>query len=429
MKPGRRIISFLAVLMVFCCSFINPYPATAVSWAGLQIATTMETHLYDNSDGLMINIADIPCGEVVSITLNNQSTNLYYSASYNGKTGIVLKSAFPADVSTAYNYGVRARRQTYLYHSPDESKGRFKTYSCGIGIEAISDLGQFYSVKDGNYYGYVKKADCYDARLTTTVKVYSGTKLYKSPNENMIIGNVSRTGLISVIGKSGDFVLLSSGINVLGYARSTDIIAGIGSGGGGDIAIYNSPACTDSCGVLNGTCFVYEENTICYKISREKNTDPYYYVKKSDVTPYSFLLWSELVTVIPDPVETPVPIQPTTPSGGSSSTGTTSVNINRYDFGTQTSGGIKLKVQINGKETEVLLGLNNFTYSYDTPETVYATTAYSLRKGPEGSYGTCGRVRKGQALTIIGRDRDWLIVDLGNSKSGYILEGMTTQVR
>ena len=241
-----------------------------------------------------------------------------------------------------------------------------------------------------------------------------------------IKGTVSTAGYVDPVGVYQDFVLLHSNnaAELLGWVKKSAVIAGIGVANGFEVIRYTNPACTTSDGLVSGPVYVYEQNDTSFTVSVNMNAAPYFYIKKADTT---FYPWSDLPAMIPDPVDTPTPTQPTAPSSSSSSAGTTNVSINRYDFGTQTNGGIKLKVQINGKETEVLLGLNNFTYSYDTPETVYATTSYSLRKGPEGSYGTCGRVRKGQALTIIGRDRDWLIVDLGNGKSGYILEGMTGQ--
>lgn len=142
------------------------------------------------------------------------------------------------------------------------------------------------------------------------------------------------------------------------------------------------------------------------------------------------LLYKDLTEVTPDPEpDTPAPKPPASdkpsPSNSGGNGGSGGISVYNYNFGVETNAGLKLKVKINGKETEVLLGLNNFTYAYAIPETVTAISGYNLRKGPEGSYGTCGRVKKGQALSIIGRDRDWLFVDLGDSKTGYILEGMT----
>ena len=107
-------------------------------------------------------------------------------------------------------------------------------------------------------------------------------------------------------------------------------------------------------------------------------------------------------------------------SGGSSGGNVTIIN----NFGISSGEGIKLKVNINGKETEVMLTLSNFTYTYDVPVQATTVCAYNLRKGPDASYGTAKKVKTGAEITIIGRDRDWLVADIGGGKVAYIPEGM-----
>ena len=114
--------------------------------------------------------------------------------------------------------------------------------------------------------------------------------------------------------------------------------------------------------------------------------------------------------------------------GGNSGNNTppvTVINNTNNNIGKTTDDGIKMTLKINGKETEVLLALNNFTYDYSEPETVTATTRFQIRKGPDGVFGDIRSTKKGEKLTIIGRDGRWLKIDMGNGKIGYILEDMT----
>jgi uncharacterized protein YgiM (DUF1202 family) len=46
---------------------------------------------------------------------------------------------------------------------------------------------------------------------------------------------------------------------------------------------------------------------------------------------------------------------------------------------------------------------------------------------PNAAFDTYRNVRKGTQLTIIGQDREWLKVDMGNGKIAYVLEDMTTR--
>ena len=135
-------------------------------------------------------------------------------------------------------------------------------------------------------------------------------------------------------------------------------------------------------------------------------------------------------TITPRPTFRPWPTPDPNPGGGgggSSDTPTVVVVDDGGSLGKTTDEGIQMTLKINGKETEVLLALNNFTYDYTDPETVTAITSYQLRKGPDASFGNYTHVKKGAQLTIIGRDGRWLKVDMGNEKIAYILEDMTTK--
>lgn len=144
------------------------------------------------------------------------------------------------------------------------------------------------------------------------------------------------------------------------------------------------------------------------------------------ITPTPRPSYTPSPTRTPRPTKTPAPQPGGDPNpGGNGGNDTPGILPVGDNFGTPTDEGIKMKLKINGVETEVLLALNNFTYDYSTPEIVTTITSYQLRKGPDASFGTYQRVKKGAELKIIGRDGRWLKVDMGNGKVAYILEDMT----
>ena len=83
-------------------------------------------------------------------------------------------------------------------------------------------------------------------------------------------------------------------------------------------------------------------------------------------------------------------------SGGSASSQLPAVNL-----GQGSGEGVTMTVEINGKKTQVLLSIQNFTYDYDQPETVRVITGFNLRKGPNAAFGTYQKARRGMLLTII----------------------------
>ena len=81
-------------------------------------------------------------------------------------------------------------------------------------------------------------------------------------------------------------------------------------------------------------------------------------------------------------------------------------------------------------QTVLIINLSNWTRcSISTLIKHVVIFAFGLDKvsSPNAAFDTYRNVRKGTQLTIIGQDREWLKVDMGNGKIAYVLEDMTTR--